>query len=145
MASRKLILVFLIAALLAACQAGRDQSSTAEVEGKAVPATGGSYEDVTPEELKAMLAAKDFVFVNVHIPFEGDITGTDASIPYDEIENNLDQLPADKNGKIVLYCRSDRMSRIAAETLVGLGYTNIWNLDGGMAAWERAGYELEGR
>jgi rhodanese-related sulfurtransferase len=35
------------------------------------------------------------------------------------------------------------MSAIAAETLVGLGYTNIWNLDGGMVDWEQAGYTIE--
>jgi rhodanese-related sulfurtransferase len=35
------------------------------------------------------------------------------------------------------------MSAIAAEALVKLGYTNLWNLDGGMAAWEMAGHKIE--
>ncbi|MDX1251538.1 MAG: hypothetical protein IDH49_04670 [Gammaproteobacteria bacterium] len=34
------------------------------------------------------------------------------------------------------------MSAIAAEKLVRLGYTNVWNLQGGMMAWEKAGYRL---
>lgn len=85
---------------------------------------------------------KDFVLVNVHIPLTSSIAATDLSIPYDEIENNLSLLPTDKNAKIVLYCRSGRMSAIAAETLVGLGYANIWILDGGMVAWEQAGLTL---
>ncbi len=89
-----------------------------------------------------MLANKDFTFLNVHIPFEGNIPGTDLSIPYDQIAQNLDKLP-DKSAKIVLYCRSGRMSAIAAETLVGLGYTNSWNLDGGMVAWEQAGFKID--
>jgi rhodanese-related sulfurtransferase len=35
------------------------------------------------------------------------------------------------------------MIRMAAETLVGLGYTNVWNLDGGMVAWEQAGLPVD--
>ena len=59
------------------------------------------------------------------------------------LEANPDKLPEDKGEKIVLYCRSDRMSRIAAETMINLGYTNIWNLEDGMVAWEQTGREIE--
>ena len=106
-----------------------------------------TYTNIGAVELNNMLAEKDFVFVNVHIPFEGDIAATDLSIPFDEITDpdNLAQLPADKNAKIVLYCRSGRMSEIAANGLVALGYTNVWNLDGGMIEWERQGFEIIGK
>ena len=60
-----------------------------------------------------------------------------------EIEKDLDKLPADKNAKIILYCRSGRMSAIAAETMVRLGYTNVWNTEGGMIAWETLGLPLK--
>ncbi|HJS30111.1 MAG TPA: rhodanese-like domain-containing protein [Anaerolineales bacterium] len=135
------ILLFLLLVGLAACSSAT-APDTGEV-GQGVTVPGGSYTDVSVPELQTMLANKDFTFVNVHIPFEGDIASTDLSIAFDEIGQNLEQLPADKDAKIVLYCRSDRMSRIAAETLVGLGYTNVWNLDGGMVAWEQAGSPLE--
>ena len=134
----RFLLLLFAASVLAGCQ-------SKSVAGQAVDVAGGSYQDVTPEELDAMLGDKDFVFVNVHIPFAGNIADTDLSIPYDQISTpeNLAQLPADKNAKIVLYCRSGRMSQIAAEELVSLGYTNVWNLAGGMADWEQAGFELE--
>ena len=131
---KRLFLLFLLL-ITAACQ-------SKPVTGEVVPVADGSYQDVSVNELAAMLKNKDFVFINVHIPFAGDIAQTDLSIPYDEIEQDLSQFPTDKNVKIVLYCRSGRMSQIAAEKLVSLGYTNIWNLKGGMVEWEQAGYPL---
>jgi rhodanese-related sulfurtransferase len=129
--------------LLSACTSVATPQPTAEVVGKQVAVdTGGSYTDVSVAELQTMLANKDFTFINVHIPFEGNIANTDLSIPYDQVAQNLDKIP-DKNAKIVLYCRSDRMSNIAAKELVSLGYTNLWNLDGGMVAWEAAGLPIE--
>lgn len=104
----------------------------------------GSYTRVSPDELQIMLENKNFPLVNTHIPFEGDIPGTDLSIPYDEIDQNLGLLPADKGARIVLYCRTGRMSTEAARTLVRLGYTNVWELAGGMIAWEDSGLPLEG-
>ncbi len=136
MKKQMLIFVVLTGILLASCQ-------SKSVTGETVEVTGGSYQNVTPDGLNTMLKDKDFIFINVHIPFAGNIAGTDLSIPFDQIEQNLSQLPDDKDAKIVLYCRSARMSQIAAEKLVSHGYTNIWNLKGGMVDWENSGYSLE--
>lgn len=133
---KKLMLILLSVLILSACQ-------SEVVTGESVTVTGGSYQNVTPDELYTMLRDKDFIFVNVHIPFAGNIASTDLSIPYNELEQNLFQLPPDKSAKIVLYCRSGRMSAIAAEELVSLGYTHIWTLTAGMVEWEQAGFELE--
>ncbi|MCC7165569.1 MAG: rhodanese-like domain-containing protein [Anaerolineae bacterium] len=100
------------------------------------------YTNISPQELNAFLANKTFPLINVHIPYEGEIEKTDAFIPFDEIEKNLDQLPKDKSAQIVLYCRSGRMSQEAANTLVKLGFTNVWNLDRGMIGWEQTGYPI---
>lgn len=100
------------------------------------------YTDITTDQLHKMLKNKDFYFVNVHIPYEGEIEKTDAFIPYNEIEKNLDKLPKDKNTKIVLYCRSGRMSAEAAKKLTGLGYTNVYNHILGMHDWQARGYPL---
>ena|SRR3989344_5138413 len=101
-----------------------------------------SFTILTSKELSVMLPQKDFFFVNVHIPFEGKIENTDAFIPYNKIANNLAKLPEDKNTKIVLYCRSGRMSEIAAKELVRLGYTSVSHLSGGMIDWEKNDYGI---
>ena len=142
---KRLLLVLVLSTLFLAACAGQSAPATPAASGQSatVSVPGGSYTNVSATQLKAMLDKKDFTFVNVHIPYEGEIAKTDAFIPYDEIEKNLDKLPADKNAKIVLYCRSGRMSAIAAETLVRLGYTNVWNMEGGMIAWGTLGLPLK--
>ena len=133
---KKVCLLLFLTFLLIGCQ-------SATVTGETVSTATGSFQNITPAELHTMLKSKDFVFINVHIPFAGNIPNTDLSIPYNELEQNLSQLPADKNEKVVLYCSSGRMSEIAAEELTSLGYTNVWNLKGGMVEWQQAGYPLE--
>jgi rhodanese-related sulfurtransferase len=120
-------------------------------EGKSSPITEprkvengsmGSFYTIDITTLAEMLKKKDFLFINVHIPYEGEIEKTDIFIPFDRIDQDLIKLPADKNAKIILYCRTDRMSKIAAHTLVGVGYTNVWLVEGGMVKWKQEGYKL---
>lgn len=118
------------------------QTQSDAQHGELVKVSSGSYRNILSEQLLTMLQNKDFVMINVHIPYEGELPHTDIFIPYNQIKDNLDKLPADKTAKIVLYCRSARMSTIAAETLVKLGYTNVWNLNEGMIEWKQKGFPL---
>jgi rhodanese-related sulfurtransferase len=113
-----------------------------ELQNRSSPERTTNYAVLHVAELAAMLRQKDFFFVNVHIPYEGEIKSTDAFIRFDKISANLDKLPSDKAAKIVLYCRSGRMSAIAAGELTRLGYTNVSHLEGGMREWERTGHQL---
>ena len=139
-----LVLLTVAGLVLAACGVAQTRASQEmDLQTQRVPVEGGgSYTDVSAGGLRTMLVDKDFLLVNVHIPYEGEIEGTDLFIPFDDIEANLDQLPLNRGAKLVVYCRSGSMSAIAARTLVGLAFSNVWNLDGGMIAWEEAGYPL---
>ncbi len=95
-----------------------------------------TYTSITSERLSEMLKNKDFTLVDVHIPEQEHIAGTDAVIPYDELLDRLDELPAGKSDRIVLYCRSGGMSRAAAYQLAEAGYTQIFDLVGGKNAYD---------
>lgn len=128
--------------ILVACSTGSELRLNDSM-GQVVPVDGGGqYIDLTPQELDSVIANKDFFFVNVHIPYEGEIPNTDAFIPFDEIISRLSEFPSDKDAKIVVYCRSGSMSAIAARSLVEEGFTNIFNLDGGFRSWEQSGFEF---
>lgn len=99
---------------------------------------------VDPAEFAAAVAEPDRLTINVHVPFEGDIAGTDLSIPFDRIADQTDRLPADRSTALAIYCRSGPMSTTAAETLRDLGYTDVVELRGGMRAWQADGRPLTG-
>jgi len=111
-------------------------------EGTTVQANGGHWTNITPDRLATMLDHKDFTLLNVKTPYIGEISGTDLYIPYDHVGARAAELPADKHAKLVVYCRTGHESSIAAQTLIDLGYTNVDNLDGGMAAWTASGRQL---
>jgi rhodanese-related sulfurtransferase len=137
-----------VALMVAACGAGSDASEGGTTGGD-FPKNADGYADISVEQLADKLESRDlsgdgtqdFVLVNTHIPYEGDIPGTDLSIPFDQVPDYVDQLP-DKDAEIVLYCRSGSMSTSAAKELVGMGYSNVLELDGGFNAWKAAGYEM---
>jgi phage shock protein E len=105
-------------------------------------ASGGSWTNIGPATLASMLASKDFTLLNVKTPYIGEIAGTDLYIPYDQLTARASELPKDKSAKIVVYCRAGNESRVALQTLIGLGYTNLWNLDKGMESWTASGRQL---
>lgn len=80
---------------------------------------------------------KNFL-LDVHVPEQTHIPGTDTSIPYNEIFLNLNKLPEDKSTPILVYCRTGTMSKEASKEIASLGYTNVYDLDGGINIYKES-------
>jgi rhodanese-related sulfurtransferase len=98
--------------------------------------------EISPQQLNAALANKDFLLIDVHTPNAGSIPGTDARIASSDIPALVALIGPDLDTKVVLTCLMGGMSKSAGNALVALGYRNISELTGGMSAWTAAGYQL---
>ena len=100
------------------------------------------YEQITAEEAKKIMdSGEDHIVLDTREQDEfdeGHIPGA-ILIPYTEIDNKAEEMLPDKDKLILVYCRSGRRSKIAAESLAKLGYTNVKEF-GGIIDWP---YEVE--
>ena len=127
---KKVLFLLIAVILLTAC------GHTEENDREAV------YMNITAEEAKAIMdSEKGYIILDVREQDEyaaGHIPGA-ILIPYTQIEEKADEMLPDKDQLILVYCRSGRRSKIAAEALVKLGYTNIKEF-GGILDWP---YDVE--
>lgn len=47
------------------------------------------------------------------------------------------------NTEIYLYCKSGGRSALAAQSLVSLGFKNVYSLAGGIMSWEKQGFKID--
>ena len=121
---RKLLPFVLSLMLLSACSAPSSSK--------------GSYRQINMDEaVKMMRDKKDYIILDVRRPdeyAEGHIPGA-INVPNEDIGTaEISELP-DKSQLILVYCRSGRRSKEAAEKLVKLGYTSIVEF-GGILDWK---------
>ena len=125
-------LVFLLLAVMVLTACGQDKEND----------QGAVYVNITAEEAKQIMDNEEgFIILDVRTQEEydqGHIPGA-ILIPDTEIKAKAEDVLTDKEQMILVYCRSGRRSKLAAETLVELGYTNIKEF-GGIIDWP---YEVE--
>jgi rhodanese-related sulfurtransferase len=141
--------LFLVAAALATIGCVTGGSSMGSQIGEAtdlsqLPKNRRGYAEVSADQLRSLLPDKDFLLVNVNSAAADIIPGTDFTVPFDQLEENLDRFPG-KDRPTVLYCQAGPLSRSASQDLVELGFSNVIWLDGGISAWKRAGFDVEAR
>ena len=73
---------------------------------------------------------------------QGRLSFVDDLIPYDSMHLYLDKIPQDKETTIYLFCRTGHRSGIVTKYLRSLGYTQTYNVVGGIVAWQNFGFEI---
>lgn len=97
---------------------------------------GQSYQNIGAGELHGLLQKESVALVDVREPEELEETGFipgAVNIPLGQIEKRAVEISRDR--KVVIYCRSGRRSAEAAKLLTEKGYTDVYNLEGGITAW----------
>ena len=122
---KKLMFLLLGVMLLTAC------GQTAETVQEAVLVS------ITAEEAKKIMDTEEgYIILDVRTQEEydeGHVPGA-ILIPNTEIENRAEEELPDKAQLILVYCRSGRRSKLAAQILADLGYTNVKEF-GGIIDW----------
>lgn len=113
-------------------------SLTLALTGCSGDSKGDSYMQISMEEaIHMMETEKDYVILDVRTKDEykeGHIPGA-ICVPNETIgEDNIAELP-EKKQVILVYCRSGRRSKQAADKLSTLGYTNVYEF-GGILDWQ---------
>ena len=127
---KKWILLLMTMLLLTAC--GQDKENS----------QGAGYVNITAEQAKEIMDSQDgYIILDVRAQDEFDESHIPGAIliPHDEITEKAEDLLTNKDQLILIYCRSGRRSKLAAEAFVELGYTNIKEF-GGIIDWP---YETE--
>jgi len=96
-----------------------------------------SYKTITENEANELISNNAVIIdVRSSIEYESGHIVDAINVPVD----NIGSIDYDKDTVIIVYCASGVRSANAADTLIDLGYTNVYNLDGGLI---NRGAELE--
>lgn len=106
-------------------------------------AAARGFTDLSPTELHGQQANLRIVDVREPSEFRDDLGHLHGavSVPLATVDAACASWQRDE--PIVLICRSGRRSVAAAQLLAGRGFTRLYNLDGGMLGWARAGLPVE--
>ncbi|MDD2968636.1 MAG: rhodanese-like domain-containing protein [Lachnospiraceae bacterium] len=96
-----------------------------------------AYKKLSAQQAKAIMDSGDpYVLLDVRTEEElqeRHIKGT-ILIPYTEVKSRAASELPDKDAVVLIYCRSGRRSAIAANDLIKIGYTQVYDF-GGINDW----------
>lgn len=106
--------------------------------------SAASVTDVDPAAFAALADDPGVTVLDVRTPDEfaaGHLPGAvniDSSAP--DFADAVGALP--KDGTYLVYCQTSNRSGVATDRMVDLGFTDVYDLQGGIVAWSDAGNEV---
>lgn len=97
-------------------------------------------------EFKSKVENQHVVLLDIRTVEEfesGAISGAKNIDWYDSETFQSEVSKLDKNQPVYMYCASGNRSGQALELMNGMGFTQVYHLQGGIGAWRRAGYPLK--
>ena len=121
-------------ALLAGCALSKAKKDTEDMTDKA------AYQKISAEEAYEMMTSQEVVVVDVRTreEYESGHIENAVLVPNESIGSEMPEALPDKEATLLIYCRSGRRSKEAAQKLLALGYQNVYDF-GGVIDWP---YEL---
>ena len=123
---RLFIILFVITIIFTGCSMDKNEPNSKDT----------AYKKISAEDAKAIIDSEEVIILDVRTQEEynsGHIENA-VLLPVNEIKDNADEILADKNAKILVYCRSGNRSATASKELIEMGYTNVYDF-GGINSW----------
>jgi len=145
---KKTILGAILCMLVASTSYAVETNSSAQILKNKIAAAQESIQTIDSNTLRNWIdeSDKDFVVLDVREPGEvnaGKIEADDyLSIPRGLIEFQVPKKVKDLNKPVVVYCLKGTRGALAAQSLKELGYTHVYNLQGGVLGWIEQGYPV---
>lgn len=101
-------------------------------------------EEISTEEMQTLLEMDDVQLLDVRTPEEFDegfIAGAQ-NIDFESETFNEDIQKLDKTKPVILYCRTGGRSARCAKRMIEAGFVKVYDLDGGISAWEHEGFKV---
>ena len=117
-------------ALLSGCALSKAKEDKADMTDKA------AYQKISAEEAYEMMASQEVVVVDVRTreEYDGGHIENAVLVPNESIDSEMPEALPDKEATLLVYCRSGRRSKDAAQKLLKLGYQSVYDF-GGIIDW----------
>jgi len=107
-----------------------------------------SLREISPEEVNRLQQnTQEMIIIDVRTPeeFTGELGHIPGAIlrPLQQIENWEPEFSKDIDKKIIMVCRSGNRSSVSTQYLLDKGYKNVYNMSGGMRAWNKLAFPIE--